>query len=47
MKEYLSGGKPIRDINVAVYTGYCVPPEDPPEYIDELHSMLENRCRGN
>ena len=34
-------GKPVRDIDVAVYTGYRVPPEDWPVYVDELRNILE------
>ncbi len=34
-------GKPIRDIDVAIYTGYRVKPSEWPIYVDELRTMLE------
>ena len=34
-------GKPIRDIDVAVYTGYVVKPSEWPIYVDELRTVLE------
>jgi len=33
--------KPIRDIDVAVYTGYVVKPSEWPIYVDELRTVLE------
>ena len=39
-------GKPIRDIDVAVYTGHRVAPSEWPAYIDELRSTLEKVVRS-
>ena len=33
--------KPIRDIDVAIYTGYRVKPGEWPSYVDELRTVLE------
>jgi predicted nucleotidyltransferase len=33
-------GKPVRDIDVAVYTGYRVGPGEWPLYVDELRDLL-------
>ena len=38
--------KPVRDIDVAIYTDYKVGPEEWPEYIDKLRTVLEKRLRG-
>ena len=35
--------KPVRDIDVAVYTGYRVLPDDWPAYVGGLRNMLEKR----
>ena len=35
--------KPVRDIDVAVYTGYRVLPDDWPAYVGGLRDMLEKR----
>ncbi len=37
--------KPIRDIDVAVYTEYSVSPREWPEYVEELRGQLERRLR--
>ena len=39
-------GKPIRDIDVAVYTGYHVSPEEWPYYAGELRDLLEAAVRS-
>ena len=39
----LVDGKPVRDIDVAVYTGYRVLPDDWPAYVGGLRDMLEKR----
>ncbi len=33
--------KPIRDIDLAVYTGYSVSPDNLPVYVDELRGIVE------
>ena len=38
-------GKPVRDIDVAVYTGHRVGPGEWPVYVDELRSELEKALR--
>ena len=38
--------KPIRDVDVAVYTGYRVAPDEWPVYVDELRVMLERELRS-
>ncbi len=37
--------KPIRDIDVAVYTGYRVSPSEWPDYVEELRGLLEKRLK--
>jgi len=39
-------GKPVRDIDVAVYTGHRVAPEEWPVYVDELRVELERALRA-
>lgn len=39
----LVDGKPVRDIDVAIYTGYRVSPDDWPAYVGEIRDMLEKR----
>ena len=39
-------GKPVRDIDVAVYTGYHVSPEEWPCYAGELRDLLEAAVRS-
>jgi len=39
----LVDGKPVRDIDVAVYTGYKVLPDDWPAYVGEIRDMLEKK----
>ena len=39
-------GKPVRDIDVAVYTGYRVPPGEWPYYAGELRDALEAAVRS-
>ena len=39
-------GKPIRDIDVAVYTGHRVAPDEWPVYVDELRVLLERELRA-
>ncbi len=38
--------KPVRDIDIAIYTGYKVRPEEWPEYIDKLRTVLEKKLRS-
>ena len=38
-------GKPVRDIDVAVYTGHRVGPGEWPVYVDELRAVLERELR--
>ncbi len=38
--------KPVRDIDIAIYTDYKVRPEEWPEYTDKLRTVLEKRLRG-
>jgi len=42
---FLVPGKPVRDIDVAVYTGYRVPEEEMYLYMDELGEYLEEALR--
>ena len=41
----LVDGKPVRDIDVAVYTGYSVSPDEWPAYVAELRDTLEKELR--
>jgi len=38
-------GKPVRDVDVAVYTGYTVSPRRWPVYVDELRTELEKALK--
>jgi len=43
---FLVPGKPVRDIDVAVYTGYRVPEEEMYLYMDELGEYIERVLRS-